>query len=70
MLGVREGRWKCIFDLRQGADGLYDLDRDPSEQRNLAAEQPVLRARLRQRLSAWTEANHRKYAPALAKAIN
>ena len=70
MLGVREGRWKYIFDLRQGADELYDLDRDPSEQRNLAAEQPVLRARLRQRLAAWTEANHRKYAPALAKAIN
>src|SRR4029077_18381932 len=39
-LGVREGTWKYIFDLREGAEELYDLSADPTEQRNLAAGQP------------------------------
>jgi arylsulfatase A-like enzyme len=60
-LGVREEQWKYIFDLREGAEELYDLGRDPSEQRNLAAEQPERTARLRQRLTAWTDANRRQY---------
>ena len=42
---------------------LYDLDRDPTEQHNIAADEPVRCARLRQRLAAWTEANNRQYAP-------
>jgi phosphoglycerol transferase MdoB-like AlkP superfamily enzyme len=60
-LGVRENHWKYIYDLREAVEELYDLDRDPDEQRNLAAAEPVLSARLRQRLAAWTEANHRQY---------
>jgi arylsulfatase A-like enzyme len=60
-LGVREGNWKYIFDLREGVDELYDLDRDPTEQRNLARSEPERCARLRQRLAAWTEANRRQY---------
>jgi len=60
-LGVREGSWKYIYDLRDGTEELYDLDRDPDEQRNLAASQPDRCARLRQRLAAWTEANRRQY---------
>ncbi|PYR51555.1 MAG: hypothetical protein DMF89_05400 [Acidobacteria bacterium] len=60
-LGVREGNWKYIFDLREGVDELYDLDRDPTEQRNLARLEPERCARLRQRLAAWTEANRRHY---------
>jgi arylsulfatase A-like enzyme len=60
-LAVREGAWKYILDLRMGADELYDLEHDPTEQRNLAAVQPDRSARLRQRLSAWAEANRRQY---------
>jgi arylsulfatase A-like enzyme len=60
-LGMREGNWKYIFDLREGAEKLYDLDRDPTEQRNLATAQPERCARLRQRLAAWTDANRRQY---------
>lgn len=60
-LGVREGQWKYMFDLREGAEELYDLSADPTEQRNLAAEQPARCARLRQRLAAWTDANRRHY---------
>ncbi len=60
-LGVRDENWKYIFDLRAGVEELYDLDRDPTERRNLAAGQPARCARLRQRLAAWADANRRQY---------
>ena len=61
-LGVREGNWKYILDLRAGTEELYDLAGDPTEQHNLVAAQPERCLRLRQRLAAWTDANHRQYA--------
>ena len=60
-LGVREGPWKYILDLRGGTDELYDIDHDPNEQHNLAKAEPTRCASLRQRLAAWTEANRRQY---------
>jgi lipoteichoic acid synthase len=63
-LGVREKNWKYILDLREGVEQLYDLDRDPTEQQNVAAKHPDRCARLRQRLAAWTDANRRQYAHA------
>jgi lipoteichoic acid synthase len=60
-LAVREQNWKYIFDLRQGVEELYDLERDPTEQRNLASAQPERCARLRERLAAWADANRRQY---------
>ena len=60
-LGLREDNWKYIFALREGVEELYDLDRDPDEQHNLAAAEPGRSARMRQRLAAWTEANRRQY---------
>jgi arylsulfatase A-like enzyme len=61
-LGVREGNWKYIYNVRDGRDELYDLQTDPLEQRNVAAQHPDRSDRLRQRLVAWTEANRRQYA--------
>jgi arylsulfatase A-like enzyme/uncharacterized membrane protein YozB (DUF420 family) len=63
-LGVREKNWKFILDLREGVEQLYDLDRDPTEQQNVAMKYPDRCARLRQRLAAWTDANRRQYARA------
>jgi len=60
-LGLREDNWKYIFALREGIEELYDLDRDPNEQHNLAKMDPLRSARMRQRLAAWTEANRRQY---------
>ena len=50
-----------MYDLREAVEELYDLSRDPDEQHNLAASEPLVSARLRQRLAAWTEANRRQY---------
>jgi arylsulfatase A-like enzyme len=60
-LGLREGPWKYIVNLREGFDELYNLDRDPDEQQNLAAAERERAALMRQRLAAWTEANRRQY---------
>jgi arylsulfatase A-like enzyme len=60
-LGIRDGRWKYIVDVRDGTEELYDLLRDPSEQRNLARAEPQRCAQLRQRLAAFTEANRRRF---------
>lgn len=60
-LGVRENNWKYILDLRHGVEELYDLDHDPDELSNLASHERARSSRLRQRLSAWAEANRRQY---------
>lgn len=61
MLGVREDRWKYIFNVREGSHELFDLVADPDEQKNVAAMHPELCARLRRHLAAWTEADRRRY---------
>ena len=49
-----DGRHKLIADDHgRGAVQLYDLEADPAEARDLAAEQPALAARLREALLAW-----------------
>lgn len=60
-LGVREENWKYIYDLRDGTEQLFDLDRDPLEQRSLASSEAERCARFRRRLAAWVEANRRQY---------
>jgi arylsulfatase A-like enzyme len=60
-LGLREGKWKYIFALREGVEELFDLETDPDEQHNLAKAEPGRTSRMRQRLAAWTEANRRQY---------
>ncbi len=53
LFGVREGRWKYIFDATNGIEFLYDLEGDPHEQRNVVKENATLAERQRQRISAW-----------------
>ena len=37
---VRDGNWKLVVDRRTGEDELFNMEQDPSEQRNLAAGHP------------------------------
>jgi len=66
-LAVREANWKYIYSVQDGRDELYDLQADPLEQRNVAAQHPEQCDSLRQRLAAWTEANRRQYERVEAK---
>lgn len=43
---VRVGNWKAIRSSRTGETELYDLAQDPTENRNLAAAEPAVVARL------------------------
>ena len=53
---VRDGDWKLIERLETGALELYNLADDPSETRDLAAENPEKAAALRRTLSEWRQA--------------
>jgi arylsulfatase A-like enzyme len=54
-LGVRTERWKYI---RSGAgEELYDLAADPGERANRAADEAVVRERMKEAVAAWTRAH-------------
>jgi uncharacterized sulfatase len=48
---VRAGDWKLQVTERPAKDWLYDLSNDPTERRNLAAEQPEKVAELKRHLA-------------------
>ena len=52
-LGIREDRWKYVFEVTRDRESLFDLAADPHEQVNLRAAEPPRAARLRQRLAGW-----------------
>lgn len=51
--GVLLWPYKYVTDLRAGSETLYDVARDPGEERDLLAEHPEVRAALRERLDAY-----------------
>ena len=55
ILGIREDRWKYVFEASSGNESLFDLVTDPREERNALSAQPELIARLRQRVAAWVD---------------
>jgi len=54
---IRQGRWKLIYQMRDGKKELYDLSNDIGEQHNIAEQHPekvkVLAALLGNQLRAW-----------------
>lgn len=50
---VRSDRYKLVMNLYSGEAELYDLENDPGETRDLAAEHPREVRRLQSALSAW-----------------
>ncbi len=53
-VGVREGRFKYIWDYESRRELLFDMLADPGERHNLAAEQRDYCLRQRRRLRDWT----------------
>jgi len=54
MIGVREGRFKYMWEREKKRDLLFDLIADPDEMTNLADEHPAYCIRQRRRLRDWT----------------
>ena len=50
---MRKGKWKLIEFLERAEFELYDLDADPGEQVNRAADKKELVSELQIRLQAW-----------------
>lgn len=48
-----EGHWKLLHFYESQSDELYNLDRDPSETTNVAAEYPDLARQMAKRLDSW-----------------
>ena len=51
--GLRDARYKFVFDTRTGEQQLFDLETDPGETRSRAAQEPVRAAYYRQALYQW-----------------
>jgi len=56
LVGLRDGPWKFIHDLGLSRSHLYDLDGDPGEEHDRAAEEPGRVAAYRHTLEAWSSA--------------
>jgi arylsulfatase A-like enzyme len=51
---LRDERYKFFYDTRTGEEHLYDLEKDPSEARDVGPAEPLLAAYYRQALHSWT----------------
>ena len=55
-VAVREGSWKLLVNADGSDVQLYQLDADPNETTNLAAQHPDIAARLKAKALAWRRA--------------
>ena len=55
-LAVRKGRWKLLCEYDGTSPQLYDLENDPGEKRDLAADHPERVRKLRGKLLGWHRA--------------
>ncbi|PZX54188.1 sulfatase [Algoriphagus chordae] len=70
---VRDGDWKLIYYWEEKHVELYNLKKDPSEQRNLAQENPKEATRLSDKLVNWlaeTNANRPTADPEYSEALH
>jgi phosphoglycerol transferase MdoB-like AlkP superfamily enzyme len=56
LLGLRDGRWKFIYEVGSGRATLYDLDQDPREQSNLSPREPARASWYAQVVRNWSSA--------------
>jgi arylsulfatase A-like enzyme len=50
---LRDARFRFVFNTRYGQEELYDLEKDPGEQANIASTRAVVAAYYRQTLARW-----------------
>ncbi len=55
-LGLRQGRYKLIHETEHDRSRLFDLQRDPGEKHDIAAEEPERTARYRKHVLDWSNA--------------
>jgi arylsulfatase A-like enzyme len=51
--GIREGKWKLLFNEKIGKAELYDIEADWAEQTDLASDTPEVVERLARKLDHW-----------------
>ena len=56
LLGLRDGRYKYIYDLGSGRSRMFDLVSDPRETRDVSREHPKVVEWYKARVQSWTEA--------------
>jgi arylsulfatase A-like enzyme len=56
LLGLRDGRWKVIHELESGRSLLFDLEKDPDERHDRAANHPERVEAYRSHLLRWAAA--------------
>jgi len=58
---IRKGKWKLIHYYEDNSNELYNLDKDPFEQKNVAAEFPRISENLNTQLQNWLTSVNAKY---------
>jgi arylsulfatase A-like enzyme len=56
LVGLREGRWKFIYEFESGRSSLFDLEKDWRETINLCAKFPQQTRLYQNRVKAWSAA--------------
>lgn len=56
LVGLRDGRWKYIYELESRRSELFDLDQDPSETTDLSGSLPDRTATYHNLLLRWSQA--------------
>jgi arylsulfatase A-like enzyme len=67
-LAVREGKYKYIWNYCEKRESLIDLEGDPHERDNVAADHPALSAEFQRRVKAWVAYQRRLTRERLTKA--
>lgn len=55
-LAMRQGNWKLLMNYDGSRVELYNLEADPKESQNLAAQEPRLTEKMKKQLLAWRKA--------------
>jgi lipoteichoic acid synthase len=55
LFGLRAGNYKFIFNATENTTALYQLDADPQETTNIAAQQPELVKKYQAALQNWMQ---------------